>query len=720
VPGDDDTIELARSKLFDVNGRQCEDTLLTDVTAHWGRQSSSQLQGQVIDQKYKIIRLVGTGGMGAVYKAHHLLLNKEVALKILHAPNLTEAAWRRFQREAQAIARLSHPNIVQVFDFGVAENNTPYYTMEYLTGQSLADRLSAGGPIPLAQTVQLFLQICQGLAAAHAKGIIHRDLKPANIFLATDFASSNANEMVKIVDFGIAGLAEGSPDEQKLTAIGTIFGSPLYISPEQSLGEVVTAASDIYSCGCALFETLVGRPPFRGKNAMATFLMHQKSPVPELNDISPALQFPERMSSLTTRMLAKDKDERLQSFQEVAAELQQILKSTRRSRKARAKKTSPVPSPDLDADAITHKLKQPPSKKPTLSAFIPAVTVIVFLIGAGSLWLRLEHPMDKTGQKTQTKQIAKSQVRAAAFDQNIGPYLKTAAADIDQGRKFAFPRDKSLGLLYWHYKPGTRDLGYAPKNFQAQNNCLVPPQALLHLIAFDVLSDVPQNFSGFGPNDLDYLALSDDFIWTDRHMVYIGKLTGLHTLIADEAGISDKCIADLNHLVNLEALSVGATKLTGTGLSNLLRLSKLQKFAASDIAKMSAALKTMTGSQSLTNLEVDGCKLSDDDLKVIGTMTNLGLLDIGNNPKITDKGLQTIVTLHNLSILKIDGAGVSPACIKTLKQLPKLRVLCINMGQWSTVDKIDLHRAIPTCNVSQIRKGDRTKIDQAMPEIFGN
>ena len=272
----DDLKTLAKSQLFSLDGKLVEDELHTGALAP----DFGHKPGEIIDSKYKILGLLGEGGMGAVYRAHHLSLNKEVALKTFRTPNLTKDSWQRFQREAQAIGRLNHPNIVQVFDFGVNKNNVPYYTMECLSGESLAERLSALGYLTVDEAVPIFLKVCQGLSAAHSKGIIHRDLKPANIFLASSpetgkgSEKSKDTETVKIVDFGIAGLAKQAQDGQKLTATGTVFGSPLYMSPEQSLGQEVSETSDIYSCGCALYESLTGKPPYRGENAFATMMQH--------------------------------------------------------------------------------------------------------------------------------------------------------------------------------------------------------------------------------------------------------------------------------------------------------------------------------------------------------------------------------------------------------------------------------------------------------------
>jgi len=336
---------LAQSQLFTLKG----DTVISDATGGSDKPDPKQccrhhLPDEIIDQKYKIISLLGEGGMGAVYKAQHLFLNKEVALKTFRSANLTEESWIRFQREAQAIALLTHQNIVQAFDFGVGEDNVPYYTMECLSGESLADRLKATGPLPLNEVITIFLPVCLALSIAHRKGIIHRDLKPANIFLATRAAGTSQADTVKIVDFGIAGFVSQAADAQKLTRTGFVFGSPLYMSPEQSSGQRMTAKADIYSCGCALFETLTGSPPFRGENAFATMLQHQQSPIPNLNDVAEGDQFPRRLNELIGKMLAKQEDQRIQSFEEVAAELEQIQKGCHQR-----------PSPILNDSLFEHK-----------------------------------------------------------------------------------------------------------------------------------------------------------------------------------------------------------------------------------------------------------------------------------------------------------------------------------------------------------------------------
>lgn len=216
----------------------------------------------LVGENYEIISLLGVGGMGYVYRVRHRILQKLFAMKTLSAQHVTEIAWRRLQVEAQAIARMNHPNIIGIHNLGLHEDRLPYYVMDLLDGEALADRLKREKTLSLMQALPLFIEVCSGLAYAHKKGIIHRDIKPGNIILLNQPDSSGAT--IKIVDFGIAKLSGVSdPNNQHLTSMGEVFGSPYYMSPEQCIGSRIDARSDIYSLGCTLFEALVGHPPLR-------------------------------------------------------------------------------------------------------------------------------------------------------------------------------------------------------------------------------------------------------------------------------------------------------------------------------------------------------------------------------------------------------------------------------------------------------------------------
>jgi serine/threonine-protein kinase len=269
--------------------------------------------GTIFGATYKIIDFIGEGGMGLVYKVEHLLMTKLLALKILKTENLTEAVWKRFRAEGQAIARLDHRNIVRIYDMSQSEDGVPFYTMDLLIGQSLADYLQEKHRLTEAEALPIFRQVCAGLAYAHERGIFHRDIKPGNIMLI-DRAEADktkavdiSKKLVKIVDFGIAKLTDESGITiQGLTKPGEVFGSPLYMSPEQCNGQKVDQRSDLYSVGITLFQALTGKPPLLGKTAIETTMMHQTTKPARLNDLSDQIEYSPRLEALVTKMLAAE------------------------------------------------------------------------------------------------------------------------------------------------------------------------------------------------------------------------------------------------------------------------------------------------------------------------------------------------------------------------------------------------------------------------------
>ncbi|MBS1997889.1 MAG: serine/threonine protein kinase, partial [Cyanobacteria bacterium SZAS LIN-2] len=278
--------------------------------------------GAIIGGLYEIIRLIGRGGMGEVYLARQMTLNKNCALKVIPPDQLTEVAWLRFQLEAKAVAQLNHINLVRVTDLGIHEDCLPFYAMEYLEGANLAEMLAEHGPMPLEQALEIFIQVCDGVECAHRAGILHRDLKPANIMLTR---TAKGKMEVKILDFGLAKLTRHDREKQSLTAVGDIFGSPSYMSPEQCGGETLDHRTDIYSIGCTLFESLTGRPPFNAQESAAVFLGHLTVNPPTLDSVTSAGTFPPEMERIMARLLRKNVDERYQSLADLKRDLELIL-----------------------------------------------------------------------------------------------------------------------------------------------------------------------------------------------------------------------------------------------------------------------------------------------------------------------------------------------------------------------------------------------------------
>ncbi len=253
------------------------------------------LVGHTLDDKYRLEERLGIGGMGTVYRALHLLIDRPVAVKVLNQRFVEdEAARTRFRREARAAGRLQHTNAVTVTDFGESQDGYVYLVMELLEGRTLRDVLAKEAPLDAARSVSLMMQISAAVAAAHEAGIIHRDLKPANIFIVQ---RAEVPAVVKVLDFGIAKLAAEILDEDEpmtLTQIGAMIGTPRYMSPEQCDGAELTPGSDVYSLGVILYEMLTGTVPFNGSTPLAIAMKHAseapRHPREFVSSIPPALE----------------------------------------------------------------------------------------------------------------------------------------------------------------------------------------------------------------------------------------------------------------------------------------------------------------------------------------------------------------------------------------------------------------------------------------------
>lgn len=271
------------------------------------------MTAQVLADKYEILDVLGTGGMGVVYKARHLLMKRIVAIKMLHESlTANEVMRKRFEQEAQAISALNHPNILTVYDFGVTEDNKPYLVVEFLEGTSLEEVLNEEGALESQRVEHIFQQATSGLAQAHEKGIIHRDLKPGNIMLIT---VGDQKDFVKIVDFGIAKLVQESTEQNiGLTATGEVFGSPLYMSPEQCRGRKLDPRSDIYSLGCVMYHALCGKRPFTAQDLPECLYKQVHETPPKFSEVAPELNIPEGLEKVVAKAMAKEPDDRFDNM----------------------------------------------------------------------------------------------------------------------------------------------------------------------------------------------------------------------------------------------------------------------------------------------------------------------------------------------------------------------------------------------------------------------
>ena len=292
------------------------DGTATTVIAQSERPGADAI-GSVIDGRYRIEGRIGEGGMGVVYRASHVVLKKQLAIKVMRGEQAQDGEIvQRFVQEAQASSAIGHPNIIGISDFGKAPDGSVYFAMEYLEGQTLGKAMEKG-PLARARAIGIFVQIADALEAAHQRGIIHRDLKPDNIFL---IRSEGRDDFVKVLDFGIAKVKNAAA---KITRTGMVFGTPHYMSPEQAAGQAVDHRSDIYSLGVIMYQVFTGQLPFDAESYMGVITKHMYDPPVPPSSLMPELRG--AIEDIIMMALAKTPEERYGSMLELREDLSRAL-----------------------------------------------------------------------------------------------------------------------------------------------------------------------------------------------------------------------------------------------------------------------------------------------------------------------------------------------------------------------------------------------------------
>ncbi len=348
----------------------------------------------ILNGQFQILQKIGSGGMGAVYKALQPEMNRMVGVKILH-PKLTNRKdlASRFRREARAMSHLTHPNTVKVFLYGELDDGSLYIVMEFLEGKNLNQTVRAEGPFTVPRALPVMIQVCGALEEAHRIGIVHRDLKPENIFLCQ---SGGLKDFPKVLDFGLAKVTEREmrPGSVILTQEGMVFGTPEFMSPEQAQGKTLDPSSDQYSLAVILYEVLTGKLPFDAKSAMDFLAFHvSNKPIP-LSERVPGKTFPPLLDQIIAKALSKKTEDRFGSVAEFGAALQAVLDGKSMmpppvSRPAPsipdASRSEPTPTPPganvaPTAPAESETIPQPPKSGTPL---LVGVAVAFLVVGIG-------------------------------------------------------------------------------------------------------------------------------------------------------------------------------------------------------------------------------------------------------------------------------------------------------------------------------------------------
>jgi eukaryotic-like serine/threonine-protein kinase len=282
------------------------------------------LIGKVLNDRVKIVRTIARGGMGKVYYGEQISMGRPCAIKVLDPKTGggdadREEFAKRFLLEASTSSKLTHPNVITIFDYGQTEDGICYIAMEYLEGRTLAQEIRDKGKIGPERACDIARQVCRSLREAHTMGIVHRDLKPGNVFLCKH---DDEGDFCKVLDFGLAKAAKIEDDTgNNLTRVGQVMGSPRYMAPEQIQGKEIDARADIYALGCVLFAMVTGKPPFDRPTEIATMMAHMSDPVPEIASLHPDLVLPQGLEAIVMRCLEKNPDDRFGSMEEVISAL---------------------------------------------------------------------------------------------------------------------------------------------------------------------------------------------------------------------------------------------------------------------------------------------------------------------------------------------------------------------------------------------------------------
>jgi tRNA A-37 threonylcarbamoyl transferase component Bud32 len=610
--------------------------------------------GQTLGGRYQIISCLGRGGMGVVYHVNQVFVNKEMALKTIETRGLSDAAMRRFQQEARSAFAVQHPNIIAVNDFGVLDDQTPFLVMELISGETLAERLKRKTSLSIEEAIPIFVQICFALAHAHTIGVVHRDIKPSNIMLLDDVTPGTEGS-VKIVDFGIAKFAADGEEAQSLTRTGEIFGSPLYMSPEQCAAAIVDHRSDVYSLGCVLFEVLTGTPPFIGDTALTTMIKHQTEAAPTLRQASLGKEFPEALEQIVATMLAKSPGNRYQNLGMAADDLAATMRGDAVPIRAAVSYTE-----NSNPFAKTHTLSR--------SLFFGSVLITILLsatlAGFAAYNIKRTQPAEPLPP---TKPARAAVVRRA--EENA---LPLNADDLERAQIM------SPSQLAEHLKDSPSD-GRLSLHFKTLNT-----------EGLRMISDTKW---------IRYLDLESS-IFDNKDMALLERLPLLDHLYISGSNFDDSAAVELSRCKNLKKLEAGGTNLTDKGLMALTAPRKLVYLDLASTKITDEGLKSLCKLPLLSELRLRGIdNISGQGLVALQSCP-LTSIDLGNT-NIDDAGLKNLSTIPTLRSVKLTKTPITISGLSELCAHKNIREININRCPNITKHEIDALKAkAPWVNVS--------------------
>lgn len=631
--------------------------------------------GRIIDERFQIIEELGRGGMGVVYRVQQISLGREMALKTLDGTDIADATWLRFKQEAKATSLLDHPNLISVHDYGIIDGKHPFFVMDLVEGATLSQLISRDGPLSVEKAIPIFIQVCFGLAYAHELGIVHRDLKPSNI-MVTKSDNTDGMTTVKIVDFGIAKLkaAEGT-EVQGLTKTGEIFGSPLYMSPEQCLGNKIDHRSDIYAIGCVLFEALTGLPPFMGNTALSTMMMHQSEKPPSLKEATLGKEFPAEIQEIVSRLLEKDPNARYQSFGALAHDLSLLQQGT-----------SAFALQKLQPTTEEHK-KQ--NTKDELLFTVIVGTLAVLLVGIAVYFFK-----DQADYKYYTQRIEKeiANTKAAAIENTT--QAERALPKVSVQSSIIIKNDgKKVRRINFLAYVGEFNVVGKDQIAKALGLYEIPVENSIHFRSFrNDLITTPGFFLQFQNDDIIELTLVESIIG-DEHIKDITNFQGLLSLDVSSTDVSDKSVETINRLPKLEKLNVGYNRMTEAGILGIHRLLELLELRTGELPSVSRLIEKLKDSKRLTSFRCTQTLLTPQDFENLSRIKSLAELDIDGCRGVTNEALEQLSTLPNLTRFTIRNCRMPDVNPAILNKFKSLKIVVVG-PELITKDRIESMRKI--------------------------
>ncbi|MBS1953706.1 MAG: serine/threonine protein kinase [Cyanobacteria bacterium SZAS-4] len=667
------------------------------------RSKATLLPHTMIAEKYKVLSHIGSGGMGAVYVVQQIFLDKEFALKLLAGGDHSDVDTRRFQQEARTTARLRHPNLISVHDFGVYENDQPFLVMDLVRGYTLARLLKTSGTLSIDYTMALALEVSQGLKYAHDQGVVHRDIKPSNIMLL--FADEKpAKGTIKILDFGIAKLMQSEDGEvQHLTKTGEIFGSPIYMSPEQCQGLAVDRRADIYSLGCVIFECLAGSPPFLGDNAMSTMLKRVTDKPASLKEASLGKEFPPGLEAIVHKMLEVNPDDRYQNFDAVIKDLLQL-------------------------DRDTHVSPVRDIAKPKKNTWLPilkdlSIVAVTAILSCAAMALLDRQVIFREEFSTGNAERAERKRQAELADMQSAQHVF-----IDYKEVSKYPTRTTTGdgreMLHFPNKIGDIKVGVgADKRWRTASGDIQTDGQPVSLALDEEAGADPQILKYLLDVNFEQISYPGKYRLTNDTLEAIGQLKHLRCLDVDGGDISS--LLPL-YDTKLDALDVGETRLQSTEILKLKHLRELESLTVGPVDKPALVLSELAKGTKLRALHYKGAlpteneaklwqELNSFDINIIVQIPNLEYLLLQNCPEVDDACIKKLLSAKKLRQLVLkDCNAITPKSIPILKQMG-LKKLSITATNWSESDQAQLRKIAAQVTISPLRQ---QKNDDSQKKIF--